>query len=145
MAEVTPLTRILKSINGKTELIDQEWIDANYQPFVINMVMGRTIDGIFLAEYLNRNHELSRWLQYLTYYDGMARNSQRFGKKVDEADGTDKYLQAVMSLFDYSRTKALEAMQVLSEQDLNDIAEAIRPSEDNYESANRGRNRTKRP
>lgn len=81
------------------------------------------LDTILLAEEMNQAHELSPALQYDFYYYAV-RKGKRFGfpPKVDDKD--DK-LAVVMEYYQYSRQKALEALEILTDEDILGMVKAL--------------------
>ena len=111
---------IIKNINNKEGgLLSENFIEENYIPFVINMVMARTPDGLIVAEDLNRCPDLTKYEQYRYYFHKLSKNSRRFGEKIEVSE--NKYLQMVMEYFEFSRQKAQIALTILTESELNEI------------------------
>lgn len=104
----------VKSINKKTKETDL----VGYNPFLTNRAFAYHIDTILLAEEMNQANSLGPELQYDFYYYAV-RKGERFGfpPKVEEPSN----LQVVMDYFNISKQKALEALQVLTLNDINDI------------------------
>ena len=105
---------LVKGINNKTYTYDL----SGYVPFLTNRTFAMHIDTILLSEEMNQYHQLSPQLQYDFYFHAV-RAGRRFGfpPKVEEDDN----LSLVMEHFQYSRTKALEAMRLLSDNDIRRI------------------------
>ena len=76
------------------------------------------MDTIMLAEEMNQAHQLSPLLQYEFYYYAVKRG-KRFGfpKKPDEPTN----LELVQEFFQYSPTKAQQALELLTDADIKDI------------------------
>ena len=104
----------VKSINSKTQVDNL----TGYVPFLTNRAFAMHIDTIMFAEEMNQYHQLSPQLQFDFYFHAI-RAGRRFGfpPKVEEDDN----LSLVMEHFQYSRTKALEAMRLLSDNDIRRI------------------------
>ena len=106
----------VKSANEKNEYLGDDL--AGYVPFLMNRAFAMHPDTVMLAEEMNQYHSLSPHLQYEFYYHGV-RKGRRFGfpkKPVDHPQ-----LELVQDYFRYSKQKALEALQVLTEADLRAI------------------------
>jgi len=73
------------------------------------------MDTILLAEAMNQAHNIGPELQYDFYFHSV-RKGKRFGfpPKVENDDN----LTLVMEYFQYSRQKAIEAMRLLSDNDI---------------------------
>ena len=104
----------VKSINNKQKETDL----VGYNPFLTNRAFAYHIDTILLAEEMNQANSLGPELQYDFYYYAV-RKGERFGfpPKVEEPHN----LHIVMDYFNISKQKALEALQVLTLNDINDI------------------------
>lgn len=104
----------IKAINNKTQVDNL----TGYVPFIANRCFAMHRDTILLSEEMNQYHQLSPQLQYDFYFHAV-RAGRRFGfpPKVEEDDN----LSLVMEHFQYSRTKALEAMRLLSDNDIRRI------------------------
>ena len=108
----------VKSINKKTRETDL----VGYNPFLTNRAFAYHIDTILLAEEMNQASNLGPALQYDFYYYSV-RKGDRFGfpPKVEEHPN----LQVVMEYFNFSKQKAIEALQILTEEDINDIMSSM--------------------
>jgi len=106
----------VKSINEKNNYLGDDL--SGYVPYLTNRAFAMHLDTVLLAEEMNQYHALGPWLQYDFYYYGV-RKGRRFGfpkKPVDHPQ-----LELVQQYFKYSKQKALEALQVLTEDDLRAI------------------------
>ena len=110
MSKISPFLYV-KSINKK----DYQYDLSGYVPFLVNRAFAAFIDCIMLAEEMNQAHLLSPSLQYDFYYYAVRKGS-RFNPipKPEEP----KYLEVVMEHYHYSKQKALEVINLLSEQDI---------------------------
>ena len=108
----------VKSINKK----DYQYDLSGYNPFLTNRAFAAFIDTIMFAEEMNQHHQLSPQLQYDFYYYGVRKGS-RFDPipKTIEPEG----LEVVMAYFNYSKQKALEAMKLLSNQDILNMIKSM--------------------
>ena len=104
----------VKSINNKS----REYDLTGYNPFLTNRCFAMHRDTIMLAEQMNQHHELLPELQYEFYYHAV-RRGKRFGfpPKPPEVNN----LELIQNYFKYSRKKAMEALQLLSEEDITEI------------------------
>ena len=117
MAKIGPFDYV-KSINQKDYMYDL----SGYVPFLTNKAFAMHIDTIMLAEEMNQMHQLAPELQYDFYYYAV-RQGRRFGfpKKPEEV----KNLDIVCEYFGYSKQKALEALQLLTEDDISTIMKSM--------------------
>ena len=109
----------VKSINKKSEYL---YDLAGYNPFLTNRAFAGFIDTIMFAEQMNQAHQLDPQLQYDFYYYGVRKGS-RFNPipKPSEPEG----LELVMEYYQYSKQKALEAIKLLTKEDLINICKSL--------------------
>ena len=103
----------VKSINYKTGYLEDL---VGYNPYLTNACFSMHMDTIMLAEEMNQAHWLDPMLQYDFYYYGV-RRGKRFGfpKKQEVEDN----VQLVMDYYKYSHSKALEALEILTDEQLD--------------------------
>lgn len=114
----------LNSINQtKKNIIDEDpSLEKEYPPWVINKVMSAHTDSILFANEMNKYIEIPKKMQY-DFYINSLRPRRRFspwGKK-----DSIEYLEEVKEYFGYSYTKALEAIRVLSTDELENIRKLL--------------------
>ena len=109
----------VKSINTKSEY---EYDLSGYVPYLTNRAFAMHMDTIMYAEEMNQYNQLDPALQYDFYYNGV-RKGRRFGfpKKEEE----HPQLELVQEYFQYSKHKALAALEILSESDLCEIRKKL--------------------
>ena len=113
MAKRSPFDYV-KGINCKTYVYDL----SGYNPFLTNKTFAMHLDTILLAEEMNQAHQLSPQLQYDFYYYAVKRG-KRFGFPKKPEENTN--VQLVQEYFKYSTPKALQALQLLSDEQLKEI------------------------
>ena len=118
MSKQSPFDYV-KSINKKSEYL---YDLAGYNPFLTNRAFAGFIDTIMFAEQMNQAHQLDPQLQYDFYYYGVRKGS-RFNPipKPSDPEG----LELVMEYYQYSKQKALEAIKLLSKEDLINICKSL--------------------
>lgn len=102
----------VKEINTKS---DYSYDLSGYVPFLTNRAFSMHMDTIMLAEEMNQYNRLDPSLQYDFYHAGV-RKGRRFGfpKKVED----HPQLELVQTYYNYSREKAMQALEILSESEL---------------------------
>ena len=117
-----PLKDYLNSINQtKKDLLDTDdpgW-EKNYPPYVINKCMSQHMDTLMFANEMNQYPNLDKKLQY-EFFINIVRPRKRFspwGKK-EKINNLD----IVKKFYGYSTEKAIQALRILS----NDQIEIIR-------------------
>jgi len=118
----SPITVIMNSINGKGELLDREYIEKEYKPFIINRALSYVLDSVLYAHELNRLPRMPVYDQYLFYYHALSKR-KRFARWHKPAK--DKYLSVVAEYYGYSDRKAEAALTILSEAQCEDLARRI--------------------
>ena len=108
----------IKSINQKDYMYDL----SGYVPYLTNRAFAMHIDTIMLSEEMNQAHELPPSLQYDFYYHSV-RKGKRYGFPPKNQDPPN--LDIVCKYFNYSKQKAIEALRLLSDEDLKSIHEKL--------------------
>ncbi len=113
MAKSNPFDWV-KSINEKNYNYDL----SGYNPFLTNRCFAMHMDTVLLAESMNQAHQLDPQLQYDFYYYGV-RKGRRFGfpPKPEE----ERYVELIQEHYGYSTEKALQALQLLTQDQILDI------------------------
>ena len=113
MSKKSPFDYV-KSINQKSFETDL----SGYVPFLVNRAFAMHLDTVILSEQMNQYHLLSPRLQYDFYYNAV-RKGRRFGfpKKVEDPPN----LELVQTYYQYSREKALQALEILTPEQLSQI------------------------
>lgn len=118
----SPLGVILKSINMKGGILDQEFIEKEYAPFVINRSLSYFADAILYAHELDQLASMPVYDQYLFYYHAIPKHN-RFAKW--HRPKSDKYLPIVMEYYGYSLEKAKTALAILSETQCKELVKRL--------------------
>lgn len=114
----------LNSINFNKENLIKENPDIfkKYPPYIVNKCMSSHIDTIMYANEMNMNHSLDKDLQY-EFYINIVRKRKRFSPWLRKDKIKD--LDAVKSYYGYSNEKAEQALNILTEDQLNFIKAKI--------------------
>ena len=104
----------VKAINEK-KTIDNL---VGYNPYLANHCFSNTLDTVLLANEMNLHPNLPPEAQY-DFLFGSVPKGRRWGKwnKAEE----HPHLELVMDFYKYSKQKALEALQVLTQENIRDI------------------------
>jgi len=104
-----------KSINEKTKYIDHV---RDYNAYLTNQALSYSMDTILLANEMNMHPNLPADCQYDFLYDTV-RKGRRYNKwyKPEEIP----HLETVMEYYGYSKSKALQALQILTSDQIRDI------------------------
>ena len=109
----------LNSINFTKDYLmdgsDPQW-EKKYPAFVVNKCMSGHIDTIMFANEMNMNHGLPSKLQY-DFLLNRVRKRKRFSPWLKKEKIQD--LDAVKSYYGYSNEKALQALKILTKDQIN--------------------------
>ena len=107
----------VRAINEKRNIDDP----TQYVPYLSNIAFSYSLDTVMLANEMNCRPNLPPECQY-DFLHGTVRKGRRYGKwhKPEE----HPHLEVVMEYFSYSKQKALQALQVLTQKDIRDIIDA---------------------
>ena len=107
----------LNSINLNKNNIIKENPDSErkYAPFIINKCMSGHLDTVLLANEMNMNHSLPKSLQY-NFFLNSVRKKKRFSPWLRKDKVKD--LDCVKRYYGYSNQKALQALRILSPEQI---------------------------
>ena len=108
----------INSYSKKDLLADDPECEKLYNPFVINRALSYFSDTIIYANEINQYNFLDNKLQN-SYLLNIVRPSKRFAKWVKKQDNSD--IGIVMEYFGYSYEKAIQALSILSSDQLTII------------------------
>ena len=109
----------IKAINDSKDVMkDDLFAEKDYIPFLVNRGLSFFQDTILQVNEMNRNHYLDNKLQF-DYLLNNIRPRKRWSKwlKPDKIDN----LELVKAYFGFGNEKAKEALEVLSNEDIEDI------------------------
>ena len=109
----------VKSINEKNGYINHV---RDYNAFLTNMSLSYSLDTLMLAQEMNQYPRLPALCQYDFLYQAV-RKGRRFNKWFKE-ENVDN-LEMVMDYYSYSKAKALEALQILTPDQLAQIKASL--------------------
>ena len=94
---------------------------AGYNPYLANHSLSNNLDTVLLANEMNAHPNLPPEAQF-DFLNGSIRKGKRWGKWNKPTE--HPHLELVMNHFCYNKQKALEALSVLTQQDIKSIIEA---------------------
>ena len=103
-------------IKGNPDIVKQ------YPPFIVNKCLAGHIDCIMFANEMNKNHQLDKDMQYSFYLNSL-RKKKRFSPwlRKDKIDD----LECVKNYYGYSTEKALQALKILSSEQIKFIKQRL--------------------
>ena len=110
------------NLNKQDITVDDPQIIKKYAPFIINKCMSAHLDCIMFANEMNLNAHLAKDLQYQFYLNSI-RKKKRFSPlhRKDKIKNHD----VVKSYYGYSNEIAIQALNILSKEQLNYIKAKI--------------------
>lgn len=110
----------LNSINLNKQDLTEEDPEAikKYAPFIMNKCMSGHMDTVMLANEMNINHGLDKYLQY-QFYLNIVRKRKRFSPWLKKDKIKD--LELVKKYYNYSNSKAEQALKILTKDQLEYI------------------------
>ena len=102
---------------------DETW-EKKYPPFVINKCLSVHYDCIAQANEMNGYHFLPKQMQF-HYFINIIRKRKRFGGKWLRASKLDN-LDIIKEYYGYSNSKAKEALNVLSKDQIDEIKTSLK-------------------
>ena len=120
-----PLKDYLNTINlSKKNLMEDDdpaW-EKNYPPYIVNKCLAQHMDTIMFANEMNQYQNLDKKLQY-DFFINIVRARKRFspwGKKQKVKD-----LELVKQFYGYSTEKAMQALRILSPEQIEIIKDKL--------------------
>jgi hypothetical protein len=115
------LGEYLKAINyTKENLMDSEdeYIEKSYMPFIVNRCLSFFPDTIIQVNEMNKNCQIDKKMQF-DFLRGCIRKSKRYSPWIKE--NLPESIDLIKEYFNYGNTKAKEALEILSDKDLEQI------------------------
>ena len=115
----------LYSINQSKKNILDDDADAEkkYPAYVVNRCLSSFMDTILLSNEMNRNSHLPKRLQY-DFLINSVKPRKRFSPWARK--DTIDYLDVIKEYYGYNDDKALQALRILTKDDLDKIAYLLR-------------------
>lgn len=108
----------INSINNKDYIFD-EISEKEYKPFMVNNGLSYFPDTVLLANEMNKCPSIPNKAQYDFLYHSVSKR-KRFSKWVKKEEATDN-LQLIMDYYEFSETKAKEALSILTDAQIDEI------------------------
>ena len=113
----------LNSINfTKENLSEDPEAIKSYPPYIINRCLSGHLDCILFANEMNKNHQLSKDMQY-SFYLNTLRKKKRFSPWLRKDKVTD--LESIKQYYGYSNEKASQALKILTKEQINFIKQRL--------------------
>lgn len=115
----SPFDYIKQILVEKENLIVNDETERDYIPFIVNRGLSYYKDCIMQANEMNMRSGLDRKLQNDFYLNIVRSYKRPFAKWVKHEKSED--IECIKSFFGFSERKALEALKVLSKDQINQI------------------------
>ena len=114
----------LYSINqSKKNIIgDDKEAENSYPSFIVNKCLSSFMDSILYANEMNKNCHLDKKLQY-DFFINSLKPRKRFSPWIKKQ--TLEHLELVKEYYGYSHDKALEALRILTNEQLDHIKKSL--------------------
>lgn len=114
----------LYSINQSKKNIVKDDVEAErkYPPFIINKCLSSFTDSVLYANEMNKNPHLDKRLQY-DFFINSLKPRKRFTPWLRKETLED--IELVKQYYGYSHNKALEAVRLLTKEDINYIRKIL--------------------
>lgn len=108
---------------GKEDIFTEPQTEKEYSSYVINKALSFGADTILYANEMNLHHGLDKKLQYEFLKNAIPKR-KRFNKWIKK--GADpKHLDLVCSYYKYSKERGMEALSILSEEQIKQIEQLM--------------------
>jgi hypothetical protein len=114
----------LYSINQskKNILEDDKEAESKYPSFIVNKCLSSFMDSVLYANEMNKNPHLDKKLQY-DFFINSLKPRKRFSPWVKKQ--TLEHLELVKEYYGYSHDKSLEALRILTNEQLDHIKKSL--------------------
>jgi len=118
----TPFDYVKAIQSTKEDMIVDDLSEKEYNPFIVNRALSMGIDTVLQANEMNQRHHLGKKLQFDFLLNSISKR-KRFDKwqKADKSED----LEYVKAYYNYSYPKAVSAISVLTNEQLDYIKKKI--------------------
>lgn len=110
------------TLNKKNLIQENPGCETHYVPFVVNRALSYFPDTVTYAQQMNLRHQVDNTLQY-SYLLNSIRPSRRFSKWTKREENED--LDIVKQYYGYNNDKAMQALRVLTPEQLQQIRQKL--------------------
>lgn len=118
IAKMSPFVFVDAIHYTKEQLITDDWSEKQYNPFLVNKTLSFGADTVVLANEMNSRPHLEKRLQF-DFLINTVRSRKRYNKWIKAEKIED--LEMVKQYFNYSTEKAIQALRILSAENLQKI------------------------
>lgn len=107
----------------KRDLFEDPQAEKDYSPFLVNRALSYFHDTVLYANEMNRHPHIDKRMQF-EFLKGSITKRKRFSKWTKKTASTDD-VTAVCKFYKYSVEKGLEAMTLLSQEQIEHIKQQM--------------------
>lgn len=119
MAKLNPFVFVNSILKDKKNLITDEHTEKEYVPFLVNRGLSYHRDCIAFANEMNSRHHLDKKMQHDFLLNTVRAKSRPFVKWGKFQ--TVEIIERIQSYYGFSRTKALTALSLLTEEQISEF------------------------
>jgi len=108
----------IKAINEKKQVDDP----TQYNAYLANIAFSYSMDTVMLANEMNVHPNMPPECQF-DFMNGTVKKGRRYNKWYKDTEPA--HLEVVMEYFNYSKQKALEALMILTQDNIRDILDSM--------------------
>jgi hypothetical protein len=117
----SPFDYVNEILYGKKNLIVDEFTEKEYLPFIVNRALSYHYDCILYANEMNTRSFLDKKCQNSFLINTVRSRKRPFAKWVKSEKSED--LECIKKAFNYSNSKAKDALRLLSEEQIQKLKE----------------------
>jgi hypothetical protein len=119
---VTPFDYLNTINDTKQDIMETEFDERSYVPFVINRSLSYFADTVGLANVVNQHHHIDKKLQY-HFLINIIRKRKRFSKWIKPDLVSD--MEVVKQYYGYSNDKARQVFHLLSPEQIEELRKKV--------------------
>jgi len=118
---MNPFDYVNQILQGKKQLIVDDVTESEYVPFLVNRSLSYQIDCVSYANEMNRRSFIDKKLQN-DFLLNTIRSKKRPFVKWAKSDKSED-IQCIKTVYGFSDTKALEALRLLTDEQIQQLKE----------------------
>lgn len=120
---INPFDFVMAIQQTGEELIDSEWAEKQYNPYIVNRALSMGADTTFPANEMNTKSHIPKFAQF-AFLNAFVRKQKRYNKwmKTEEVEN----LKLVQDYYNFSLSKARIALKLLREDQIEVIRSRMR-------------------
>ena len=120
---ISPFDFVKSVTDTKENLIVDDWSEKQYNAFIVNKSLSHGQDTVVAANEMNARPHIDPKLQY-DFLRGIIRKKRRFNKWLKAEK--EEHIEIVKEYFGYNNVKAMEALRILRESDIEQMKSLIK-------------------